>query len=114
MRFYAGAPLTTESGHKVGALYVLDISARRINEQQVHALAILAKQVVARMELRQKRLQLDEAVSKLRRSEDLFHTLPTISRLRHTSRTLPGRLSSTTNISRSTSKSAPGPDWQAE
>ena len=72
VRFYAGAPLTTESGMKVGALCVLDVSTRTLNEQQTLALATLARQVVARMELRQKRAALDVTMMKLQKSEERF------------------------------------------
>ena len=73
-RFYAGAPLTTEDGLRVGALCVLDTAARGLSEQQTIALATLARQVVARMELRQKRVQLEEAMRRIRVREALFRT----------------------------------------
>lgn len=74
IRFYAGAPLTTEGGLKVGALCVLDDAARSLNTQQIIALSTLARQVVARMELRQKRVQLEETMLRVRNSEALFRT----------------------------------------
>ena len=72
LRFYAGAPLTTSDGSKVGALCVLDLASHGLTAQQTTALALLARQVVARMELRQKRLELEAAHVQLRASEELF------------------------------------------
>ena len=45
MRFYAGAPLRTRSGHKVGTLCVLDTKPSTTSESQLRALRMLADQV---------------------------------------------------------------------
>jgi signal transduction histidine kinase len=52
VRSYAGAPLNTPSGHKIGTLCVIDNGPRDFNEQQKEALKALARQVVNQMELR--------------------------------------------------------------
>lgn len=52
IRFYAGAPLTTQSGHKLGSLCVIDIKPRELSADQVTGLQSLARQVVSQMELR--------------------------------------------------------------
>lgn len=52
LRFYAGAPLTTHSGHRVGTLCVLDQLPRRLDAEQSRGLRALARQVVAALELR--------------------------------------------------------------
>lgn len=45
LRFYAGAPLRTRSGHKVGTLCVLDTKPGSMSESQLRALRMLADQV---------------------------------------------------------------------
>lgn len=52
IRFYAGAPLITAEGHKLGALFVVDFRPRRLTSDQRRALGILSRRVVAEMELR--------------------------------------------------------------
>lgn len=52
IKFYAGMPLTTRDGFALGTLCVLDRVPRHLNEQQRHALEVLARQVNARIELR--------------------------------------------------------------
>ena len=51
IRFYAGMPLITESGHAVGSLCVIDTVPRRLNNDQQEALRTLAHQVVGRLEV---------------------------------------------------------------
>jgi len=53
LRFYAGAPLVVSSGHALGTLCVLDRQARSLSEAQRRALAALARQAVAQLELGQ-------------------------------------------------------------
>lgn len=74
VRFYAGAPLVTSDGMKVGALCVLDIASRGLSGQQTQALATLAKQAVTRIELRRQRRELEARLAELRSREDLFRT----------------------------------------
>jgi hypothetical protein len=54
--FYAGAPLRTPEGVVVGALAVLDREPRKLDDGQLGALRVVARQVVAQMELMRLRL----------------------------------------------------------
>jgi signal transduction histidine kinase len=68
IRFYAGAPLITPSGHSLGTLCVIDQKARSLTDQQLFALKTLARQVVAQLELRAKVGQLQQ----LNRAKDII------------------------------------------
>ena len=52
IRFYAGAPLATPEGHRVGTLCVIDRFPRTLSDEQRATLEALARQVVALLELR--------------------------------------------------------------
>ena len=52
IRFYAGMPLITSKGFKLGALCVIDTIPRRLSEMQTFALKVLSRQIVKLMELR--------------------------------------------------------------
>lgn len=51
MRFYAGAPLVTRSGHRIGTLCVLDDKPRKLSAQQRQLLQVMAGQVVRQLDL---------------------------------------------------------------
>jgi len=51
VRFYAGASLTTRDGHSLGALCVLGTEPREATDQEMSALADLAKMVMSQIEL---------------------------------------------------------------
>jgi signal transduction histidine kinase len=52
VRFYAGMPLTTQSGYKIGTLCIIDNTAKRLTADQVFALKVLSRQIVKLFELR--------------------------------------------------------------
>ena len=65
IRFYAGAPLLSPEGQPLGTLCTLDTVPRELTADQRGALRILARQVMAHLELRRVRLQLEDERQKL-------------------------------------------------
>jgi len=49
IRFYAGAPLPAPNGHHLGALCVVDRVPRQLSSEQLEALRILSRQVMAQV-----------------------------------------------------------------
>jgi len=68
-RFYAGAPLIAPSGVRIGALFLLDTTARRLTPFQMQTLTILARQAMANIELTQARRQMDSIARSRQRIE---------------------------------------------
>ena len=52
IRFYAGAPLHSREGHKLGTLCVIDREPRQISEMQMRQLTLLSQMVMHEIELR--------------------------------------------------------------
>ncbi len=69
--FYAGVPLTNKSGFNLGTLCVIDHQPKKLTENQKKQLRILAKQVVAQMELRKSHLQLSRYLSELEKRKQM-------------------------------------------
>ncbi|WP_175470877.1 GAF domain-containing DNA-binding protein [Hymenobacter psychrophilus] len=65
IRFYAGYPLLTAQGDALGTLCAIDTVPRRLNDGQRDALAVLSREVVAHLELRRARLELEMERQKL-------------------------------------------------
>jgi response regulator RpfG family c-di-GMP phosphodiesterase len=92
IRFYAGIPLTLESGERLGSLCVIDFKPRELTSAQLSQLGLLARQAAAMIELRGRINQLEQAkreqdrlIRDLRtsqRSEDTAHlTIFSLARL---------------------------------
>lgn len=62
IRFYAGAPLETHDGHRLGTLCVIDRKPNELNEIQKRALKLLSSQVVHIIESRKERKVLFDQV----------------------------------------------------
>ena len=52
VRFYAGAPLITSDGHRIGSICVIDLKPNALNKQQELMLKMLSKQAINMMEYR--------------------------------------------------------------
>ncbi len=89
IRFYAGAPFTSSSGHPLGTLCVVDMVPRELSASQRNALQALSRQVQAQLELRRNLLELRTALAERDRAEaerdrtisELQHALEHVSRL---------------------------------
>jgi signal transduction histidine kinase/DNA-binding NarL/FixJ family response regulator len=60
VRFYTGVPLTTPDGYNIGTLCAIDHVVKELNDNQRNALSIVAKHVIAQLELGTKNVQLAE------------------------------------------------------
>jgi len=82
VRCYAGAPLISPDGFRIGTLCVLDQRPRRFTPEQIETLQVLAQQVMAQLELRRQVGALENAreqhkivEDQLRTSEAFYQTL---------------------------------------
>lgn len=69
-RFYAGAPLRTESGHKLGTLCVIDHVPRQLTQPQLDSLRRLGRQVEAQLRLRLRMRELERREAEGRSQRD--------------------------------------------
>lgn len=60
VRFYAGMPITTPDGYRLGSLCAIDRVPRELNAEQREALRTLSQHVVTLLELRARNRQLEE------------------------------------------------------
>src|ERR1700730_3545639 len=63
IRFYAGAPLAARDGHLLGTLCVIDREPHILTKEQKTALEILARHVIANIELRSDLQELKDALA---------------------------------------------------
>jgi PAS domain S-box-containing protein len=80
IRFYAGAPLITSSGHAIGTLCLLDTRPTEFGEEQLKVLGAFARAVVGRLELLGA-LEREQAArqEETQRSQELQQTLDSLS-----------------------------------
>ncbi len=70
IRFYAGAPLTTPDGYRLGTLCVIDHASRHLTSEQRDGLARLARQVMRQLESRINHTKLIQSSEALRESNE--------------------------------------------
>jgi len=72
IRFYAGAPLVTPDGYRLGTLCVIDDEPHTLNAFQIKALKILSNQVISQLEVRLNARRLERM---MKDKEKLYATL---------------------------------------
>ncbi|MBA3256193.1 MAG: GAF domain-containing protein [Pyrinomonadaceae bacterium] len=69
IRFYAGAPLITPEGFRLGTLCVIDRVPRGISKEHIAALRMLANQAMAQLDLRRNLAAVTRSLNENRRVE---------------------------------------------
>ena len=75
IRFYAGMPLTTADGTRVGALCVMDTAPSTLSAEQVRALEVLGRQISSRLQLRERAAAVAQMASDLEATRGMFDTI---------------------------------------
>jgi diguanylate cyclase (GGDEF)-like protein/PAS domain S-box-containing protein len=74
IRFYAGVPLVTSSGYRLGTLCVIDQKPRQLSQEQLDAIKTLADSVMAHLDLRLSHKQIRSYVDELQLAASIFET----------------------------------------
>lgn len=74
IRFYAGVPLVTSSGYRLGTLCVIDQQPRELSQEQLDAIKTLADSVMAHLDLRLSHKQIRSYVDELQLAASIFET----------------------------------------
>ncbi len=75
IRFYAGMPLTTVDGTRVGALCVMDTAPSTLTPQQVRALELLGRQISTRLQLRERAALVARMAQEREVASAMFNTI---------------------------------------
>ncbi|MGC4035892.1 MAG: GAF domain-containing protein [Chitinophagaceae bacterium] len=65
IRFYAGAPIVSPAGHKLGTVCIMDTQPRKLSKGEQRSLTLLSNHVTKLLELRKKNLQIRERAEEL-------------------------------------------------
>lgn len=74
LRFYAGVPLVTESGYRLGTLCVFDQQPRQLSAEQLDAIKTLADSVMAHLDLRLSHREIRKYVDDLQLAASIFES----------------------------------------
>jgi PAS domain S-box-containing protein len=79
IRFYAGMPLVTLTGHAMGTLCVIDRTPKQLTADQMNALRMLGQQVVSRLELKRRQIELEQSLAMREQADrtntDIIHAI---------------------------------------
>jgi PAS domain S-box-containing protein len=75
IRYYCGVPLITPEGYRLGSLCVIDQKPRELDHQQLLTLELLAKEVMARLELKRQKREIQKEKECLENSQKQLKTL---------------------------------------
>ncbi|AFL90246.1 diguanylate cyclase (GGDEF) domain-containing protein [Terriglobus roseus DSM 18391] len=75
IRFYAGMPLVTVDGTRIGSLCVMDTAPSTLTRQQIRALKVLGRQISSRLQLRERAATVAKMATELERTHVMFDTI---------------------------------------
>lgn len=72
IRFYAGAPLISPDGYRLGSICVLDSQPGELSLEQQDALRVLAEEVISHLEMRKKNREIHDTLIKYEEIYNMF------------------------------------------